>query len=36
MKIRTAFTALMVLVPTIVLAGENPIVGTWKIEVVRP
>jgi hypothetical protein len=29
---RAAFTALMLLCPTIALAGENPVLGTWKLK----
>jgi Lipocalin-like domain len=33
MNKRAAFTALMLLLsPTIALAGENPILGTWKLK----
>jgi len=29
---RATFTALMLLCPTIALAGENPVLGTWKLK----
>ena len=29
---RVAFTTLMLLCPTIALAGENPVLGTWKLK----
>ena len=33
MKLRAAFTALMLLLsPTIALAEENPVLGTWKLK----
>ena len=32
MNTRAAFTALMLLFPTIALAGENLLIGTWKLK----
>ena len=33
MNMRAAFTALMLLLsPTIATAGENPVLGTWKLK----
>ena len=32
MNKRAAFTALMLLFPTIALAGENLLIGTWKLK----
>ena len=29
---RAVFTVLMLLCPTISLAGENPVLGTWKLK----
>jgi hypothetical protein len=29
---RAAFTALMLLFPTIAVADENPLIGTWKLK----